>query len=110
MFYFLLELQVLLWVGHLFELFELLPELHIVIVQLLAFKTDLQSFQLLGSQFGGECFRGEVAGEVLLGHSPALHTNTWSDNCQLVNCLESDKNDSPHTRRDESDIAIIELN
>ena len=51
MFYFLLELQVLLWVGHLFELFELLPELHIVIVQLLAFKTDLQSFQLLGSQF-----------------------------------------------------------
>ena len=41
---FFLELQVLLRVGHLFELLELLSQLHIVSVQLLAFQSDLECF------------------------------------------------------------------
>ena len=62
----LLKLHVLLRVGYLFELLELVSELRVVIVQLLALKADLKSLQFFGRKFGCQRLGAEMISEVLL--------------------------------------------
>ena len=66
MLYLFLELQVLLRVGHLFELLELVSELRVVIVKLLALQADLKSLQFFGRKFGCQRLGAEMISEVLL--------------------------------------------
>ena len=63
----LLKLHVLLRVGQLFELLKLVSELGVVIVQLLALKTDLESLQFFGRKFCCEGLGAELISEALLG-------------------------------------------
>ena len=72
MLYLLMKLKILLGVGHLLELFELLFQLDIVIVQLLALQPHLQCLQLLGGELGGEGLGGQVVRDILLGDGVGL--------------------------------------
>ena len=68
----LLQLEVLLGVCHLLELPELLPELEVAGVQLLALQPHLQRLQLLGRKLGRQRLGAQVVRQVLLGDAAVL--------------------------------------
>ena len=81
---FFLKFQIFFRICHLFELFELFSQFHIIIVQLLTFKTDLQCLQLLRCKFCSQCLGWKVVCKVLLRYWTLLTVVLQKENSFII--------------------------